>query len=189
MDFNPNDFTSIARTFRRREMSLQDGLIWLIESHPQPNFLCFVEVGVYNGQTPRRLLETFPSLYYIGVDHWLPFEEGPGDRTTFHARASAYDAIAPYPTRARLWEGSSPLVAQNFPKGTMDAIFIDAAHSYGPVITDLASWYPALREGGLFIFHDYGYQSGVKRAVDEFLGKEPEYIGGNADLGWVVKGA
>lgn len=59
---------------------------------------------------------------------------------------------------------------------TYDFIFIDAMHTYEEVKKDIERWWPKLRSGGIFAFHDYNHHSfpGVKQAVDEIFGVIPE---------------
>jgi hypothetical protein len=70
--------------------------------------------------------------------------------------------------------------------GWADFVFIDAAHSYEAVKTDIALWLPKVRPGGWFGGHDYHAAfAGVKRAVDEAFGPQlvllPGYIWARAD--------
>lgn len=57
-----------------------------------------------------------------------------------------------------------------------DMIFLDAMHEYEEVVADNERWWPHLKPGGLFVWHDYGHGDfeGVKRAVDERFGPAPE---------------
>ena len=51
------------------------------------------------------------------------------------------------------------------PDGSLDWVFIDADHAYKAVRTDVISWAPKLKPGGLMSGHDYG-RGGVTLAVD-----------------------
>jgi predicted O-methyltransferase YrrM len=51
--------------------------------------------------------------------------------------------------------------------GSMDAIFIDADHSYQAVKDDLSFWWKKLKVGGQLLGDDY-WMVGVSRAVNEF---------------------
>ena len=64
--------------------------------------------------------------------------------------------------------------ARCFDDGELDFVFIDAEHSYEAAKTDIATWWPKLRPGGLLIGHDYHRKRfpGVCRAVDEFAERE-----------------
>jgi len=63
-------------------------------------------------------------------------------------------------------EGDSAESAAMFDDGSLDAIYIDAAHDYESVVKDLAAWYPKLKPQGIFSGHDYPHWE-VKQAVDE----------------------
>lgn len=57
-----------------------------------------------------------------------------------------------------------------------DFIYIDADHTYEAVKSDLESWYPKLKKGGIMSGHDYvevttSVPFGVVQAVNEFLKK------------------
>jgi hypothetical protein len=62
--------------------------------------------------------------------------------------------------------GDSAESASQFKDGSMDFIFIDAAHDYDSVVKDLAAWWPKLKEGGIFAGHDYPWHE-VEKAVNE----------------------
>lgn len=57
-----------------------------------------------------------------------------------------------------------------------DMIFLDAMHTYEDVKADIARWWPRVREGGIFVMHDYRHWDfpDVERAADEFFGVAPE---------------
>lgn len=53
----------------------------------------------------------------------------------------------------------------------IDFLFIDGDHSEGTVATEIENYTPAILEGGIVAFHDYGWShlrwcAGVKAAVD-----------------------
>lgn len=68
-------------------------------------------------------------------------------------------------------EGARALSGQMF-----DMIFLDAMHDYESVRDDIQRLWPLLRQGGVFVLHDYAHADfeGVKRAADEAFGPAPE---------------
>lgn len=61
-----------------------------------------------------------------------------------------------------------------FPNGTFDFVYIDANH-WGPEIrNDIETWWPKVREGGIFAGHDWcdTFHTDVKDAVLKFAAKE-----------------
>jgi len=65
------------------------------------------------------------------------------------------------------WESAS-----NFDDESLDFVFIDAGHDYESVSKDISSWFPKVKKNGIISGHDYFNSNDVKRAVDEFFGKE-----------------
>lgn len=65
----------------------------------------------------------------------------------------------------------SPEAANIFMDGSVDLIFIDGAHDYESVRTDIEAWWPKCR--GRFTGHDCaeGPNNGVERAVREFAAR------------------
>lgn len=61
--------------------------------------------------------------------------------------------------------------AKDFEDNYFDFIFIDAAHDYESVKQDLLTWYPKLKNGGIFAGHDYAPFWGVYQAVNEWSSK------------------
>ncbi len=60
--------------------------------------------------------------------------------------------------------------------GTVDLVFVDAAHSYEYVSSDSKIAMKLLREsGGVILWHDYGNWNGVTRAVNKLFTTAPEF--------------
>jgi hypothetical protein len=69
--------------------------------------------------------------------------------------------------------------AKNFQDNSVDAIFIDAGHSYESVKKDIEHWYPKMKKQSIISGHDYEPAwPGVIKAVNEFFGK-PDKIENN----------
>ncbi len=58
--------------------------------------------------------------------------------------------------------------ARTYEDESIDFIFIDAAHDYESVRSDIYSWYPKLKKGGIMAGHDNTWP-GVVKAVNEFI--------------------
>jgi hypothetical protein len=63
----------------------------------------------------------------------------------------------------------SDLASDWFADGSIDAIFIDAGHSYEAVMKDLRAWHPKMKKGAMMAGHDYESFAGVHKAVNEFF--------------------
>lgn len=70
--------------------------------------------------------------------------------------------------------GDSVDIGMTWSKGKLDAVIIDADHSYPNVLADIGAWEGHVKPGGLLIFHDYdaAHWPGVKKAVDEHFGEQ-----------------
>ena len=81
------------------------------------------------------------------------------------------------PIRMRSTEAS-----KLYEDGSVDVVFIDAAHDYESVRDDIKCWYPKVKPGGYLAGHDYAWV-GVSKAVNEVFGNSVE----NTELCWVFK--
>jgi len=76
-------------------------------------------------------------------------------------------------TPAIIHEGESIAMADHFEANSLDAVYIDAGHTYTDVFNDIAAWLPKVKPGGVLCGDDYGIDHpGVTEAVDNFLGKD-----------------
>ena len=67
----------------------------------------------------------------------------------------------------------SALAADYFENGSVDFVFIDAAHDYDSVMRDLRAWHPKLRHDGVIAGHDWAFD-GVHRAVRDYFRRSDE---------------
>jgi hypothetical protein len=64
---------------------------------------------------------------------------------------------------------SLEITNEQIPDGSLDAVFLDADHSYDAVIQDLPFWWKKLRNGGWLLGDDYdSCWPETKQAVDDF---------------------
>jgi predicted O-methyltransferase YrrM len=122
-----------------------------------------VEVGCYEGQ----------SAAYLGVEL---MNKKPGARldlvdifTTRGGVEAVRAALTPiHSILGDLHVGESVEVAKLYADKSIDAVFIDADHTYEAVSKDIDAWRPKVKEGGILAGHDYTTAfEGVIRAVNE----------------------
>ena len=167
-----------------------------------------VEVGTAWGGLAHHLLQGLPHLRLVAVDPFLPYDPGDvqssilervqqkysslGGRETgseLWARAMRFDMVGRFGCRYALIHAASSAAAEEaarnrsglFPAG-IDAAFIDGDHTYRGIETDLAAWRRVVREGGLLLFNDYGFEMfpGVQAMVDAhaaMTGQEVIFVG------------
>jgi cephalosporin hydroxylase len=72
-------------------------------------------------------------------------------------------------------------------------VYLDADHSKAGVLADLKLWMPKVRPGGVIAGHDYldgdlpEGDFGVRSAVLEFFGREPEMVTGEQWPSWLIE--
>jgi predicted transcriptional regulator len=143
-----------------------------------------LELGVYEGEYSKFILDNCPNLILILMDCWQEQEketykdllnssnliQSERIQKTIQNTINNYD-------RMRLIKGFSDEFYNLFSNEIFDFIYIDGNHSYESVKKDLKNWYPKIKKGGLFCGHDYveGFYGpngdipfGVKPAVNEF---------------------
>jgi hypothetical protein len=146
--------------------------IWCRDDFP---YLCVwrklwraVEVGVDRAEWSTLFLSRWIGHQWWGVDNYEPFPEQAFDREADYQTAVA--RLLPHAGRTKLLRHSSVEAAKFFPPASVDFVYIDGAHDYESVSTDLAAWFPKLSPHGILAGHDWTdhqVHAGVKPAVIE----------------------
>lgn len=158
--------------------------------HRFPNGSTFVEVGCYLGRSLIHLAtlakEANKWFRIIGVDtcrgsgvenghdnHADVVENGGG---SFVGQLHRNIVQCGFANDINLIVGSSLQAAAMFSPYSLDFVFIDAAHDYDSVRSDIAAWLTNIRTGGVIAGDDYGIPGeinpvwpGVKQAVQSML--------------------
>ena len=58
--------------------------------------------------------------------------------------------------------------AKTYADGSLDLVYIDAAHDYDNVIADITAWLPKVRKGGTLSGYDFNHPP-VNKAVNDTL--------------------
>lgn len=136
----------------------------------------FVEIGSWKGQSSAFMAvcisNSNKNIKFDCIDTWQGSEE--------HAlQPQFYDdlyreflnnisSVSQYIRPLRM---ASTAAAKIYKDGSLDFVFIDAAHDYDNVKADINAWYPKVKLGGIIAGHDYNSEHfpGTKKAVDEFF--------------------
>jgi hypothetical protein len=88
-----------------------------------------------------------------------------------------------FPDQLKKSKGYDWQFADNYPSRSLDAVYLDAVHTYEDTVAAIGRWKSKVKPGGLFCGHDYAsYYPGVAQAVRESLG-EPHRV--FADSSWM----
>lgn len=137
------------------------------------------EIGVMHGGFAETVLKEWHGQTYYMVDLWARqdaqvYRERTED-INYDAKYEDCKRIAARFPIVKMIRAPSVEAAKQVPDGSLDWVFIDANHAYGPVLADMDAWFPKLRSGGLFSGHDYGHDTRwphwceVKPAVDRWM--------------------
>lgn len=142
----------------------------------------WVEVGVYAGKSFSfgiiECLNRGKNIDFVAVDifpdEWI-YGKRPDGLTV---RDKFEIGMAPLAGKYLVMHMRSVDAAATFADGSLDFVFIDAAHDYKSVCEDIAAWTPKVRPGGIIAGHDYEryYENTVVRAVDEAFGSRVQKV-------------
>lgn len=123
-----------------------------------------VEIGVSWAQNIVDYCKAGLEIY--GVDPWKDDEDHvyrkiisiPGDKakTIDDVYDYAVERTCMYPN-CKLIRKTSVEAAADFPKRSLDFVYIDGNHVFGHVAMDLMKWTDKVRKGGVIAGHDYLY--------------------------------
>lgn len=132
-----------------------------------------VEVGVEKAFFSRTICTLNPGIKLYGVDCWRKQKYG---RKRYTKKMG--DEFREKAIRRMKDYNWTPIVklsveaAKDFEDESLDFVYIDAAHDYHNVSSDLKAWWPKVKPGGIVSGHDYSKDHphfGVIQAVDEFV--------------------
>lgn len=162
-------------------------LRWLPSDAPST----VVELGVWLGRSTAflgvEILNSGKPVTLVAIDHFAGSPELMEDAALLTLEATCRQNLQPIMDalgeRFRLITGDSAGSAALFAEGSVDAVWIDAAHEQDAVAADIDAWWSKLRVGGVMGGDDYGME-GVRAAVRERFGPSGD---GTHDFWWVVK--
>lgn len=128
------------------------------------------EIGVHQGGYSVELLNANPDLLLYSIDPWAKYSGNPrqAQLDVFYEKAKAN--LSKYPGCTIMREKSVE-ASKKVPDGSLDFVYIDAAHDFDNVMLDMLHWYPKVRKHGIFAGHDFWHlhYSGVIQAVEAFV--------------------
>lgn len=171
----------------------------MVTWHSDGRGATFVEIGAWMGRSTAYmgcLIKDvvgagFTPITFYAVDTW----KGTGDDPHFREllakhHGDIYEAFLANMASCGVTEYVHPIratsswAAASFQDASIDFIFVDGAHDYASVHSDLVTWLPKLKAGGIMGGHDVGFP-GVDKAVWEILPDAQRYRGRTSGSTWV----
>lgn len=174
--------------------AVQDSTAWhhlvprLLQDHGSRTV---AEIGVWRGELSQIILSECPLVQRLILvdswtvvyghdskrDQWMLF--GPG--TTQMEMDAAYQTVTNMfldEPRISVCRTPSAEASTYAADGSLDAVLIDALHTYHACKEDILAWRPKLRSGGLMIGDDLSdWFPGVQVAVEEIFGHDYRALG------------
>jgi hypothetical protein len=140
------------------------------------NFKICAEVGIGYGFHAKEILENtnIEKLFLIDPMCYYPNDAFANDVVKYGGFELLVNNIKKHLNEYNdryIWfrQPSITITNEQIPDESLDAIFIDADHSYEAVTKDLDFWWKKLRIGGWLLGDDYNScHPGTTKAVDEF---------------------
>jgi len=126
----------------------------------------FVEIGSWKGRSAAfmavEIINSNKQITFDCVDHFQGSEEhltvgGEGyDKDAAEGRLQAVftQNMLPVAGHYNLVAQPSLQAVQQYADGSLDFVFIDAAHDYDNVKADVLAWWPKVKPGGILAGHD-----------------------------------
>ncbi len=148
------------------------------------DYKILVEVGVWRGQLSKMLYQVANQLYL--VDPWslqwnkferpdgVPYECNMGEpfKTQEDLNKMYRDVSSAMPNAIVVRE-SSITAAMGFDDASVDFVYLDSIHTYEYCLSEIKSWLPKIKPGGMIAGDDYmTKQPEVSKAVDEIFGPQ-----------------
>lgn len=146
-------------------------LTWLYEMSKTMNTI--VEVGSWKGRSTHALLSGCKGTVYA-VDTWEGSKDEKDDTNWMAKREdifSMFQANTQSFSNLKIVRKTSLDAANQFEDNSVDAVFIDAGHTYEEVKADIGAWIPKAKK--IICGHDFlpNVWMGVIQAVEEKFGK------------------
>ena len=177
---DPKYISALTREIEKIDGWLHDhqiALMWIIFSQLEG---VAVEVGCWKGRATFAFMANIPrdqfSLHC--VDTFLGSEEhkeslgGSSTRPAFEKNLKERGLLE----QVNIIQKESVEAAEEFKDGSLDIVFIDAAHDYENVKLDILAWLPKLKPHGLMIGHDYPHPNDPNGGFKELFECVNKYV-------------
>ena len=156
----------------------------------------FVEVGTWKGCSAAymavEIINSKKQIKFDCVDTWSGSEETIDPQSVHHEpllleKDGLYNLfinnIEPVKHVIKPIRKASLEALDLYENGSLDCVFIDAAHDYENVCKDIQGWLPKIKPGGILSGHDWDCKD-VQQALADTLKDSYQPIGENV---WIYK--
>ena len=109
-----------------------------------------VEIGCLDGYSSAVILDA-SELHLTSIDPFIPDSM---EKTLIGSKEKYIANVAPFGSRAKLYEGYSHDACYDGVPPPLDFLFIDGDHNYEAVLQDYHDWTMLLKDGGILAIHD-----------------------------------
>lgn len=141
----------------------------------------FVELGCWKGRSTSfmgvEILNSGKPIVFWAVDHWEGSDEeehrSDPDVQAGRLHEAFLENIKPVREFVRPLRADTADAASGFHDGSVDFVYVDAAHTRAGVLRDLRAWWPKMKSGGVLAGDDWMLDKpagewGIQRAVSDF---------------------
>lgn len=116
------------------------------------------EIGVWKGGYSATFCAGVPSMHMLCVDSWAQYEGWDDGKASSTEKIEDAYAIAQSVLKgknATIVRAFSKDAVADVPDGSLDLVYVDSNHKYGPVLEELELWAPKVRSQGILAGHDF----------------------------------
>jgi predicted O-methyltransferase YrrM len=137
------------------------------------------EIGVAGGQNIKHLLENCSHIEKLyGIDSYSP-DSFDMKHINVNKEFGSFEGLfkevnlmlSQFGDRTQLIRKTSSDALKEFLDESLDFIFLDANHEFDSVYSDISSWFPKIKKGGIFMGHDWDHGNfpGTTKAVKKYF--------------------
>lgn len=144
----------------------------MYENFKKEDNLLGVEVGVWEGDNAKRMMDELPNLTLIGVDPFEGYQDWHmyiDERNISEREQRAIENMKPYVEAGRFsfLRKYSDKALEDLEDEKFDFVYVDADHSYEWAYHDITNYWSKIKSGGVLCGHDRNL-SGVSKALAQF---------------------
>jgi len=156
---------------------------FILKNYQKKDLIC-VEIGVDYGLNSKTMLKLLPIKKLYLVD---PYDKTMDSVSGDDRFKSAQKYLKKFNKKIEFIRKTSEEAIWDIPDD-VDFVYLDGSHEYEYVKKDIELYYQKVKKGGIIGGHDFwGSQTGVCKAVVEFVNKNNIKLHGELTDWWITK--